>query len=104
MFANLIDNAIKFTPAGGTIHVSVEEDGAWLTASVHDTGIGIPAAEKDRIFERFHRVPTPSARTDGSGLGLAIAKRIVELHRGTIGVESTPGHGTTFSVRLPRDH
>jgi signal transduction histidine kinase len=98
---NLLSNAIKFTPSG---HVAarLEEigDGARLTVS--DSGIGIPAEELPRLFERFHRVRTTGARThEGSGIGLALVRELVELHGGTVSVESTLGMGTTFTVELP---
>jgi signal transduction histidine kinase len=98
---NLVGNAIKFTEAGEVL-VEVTADADGLELAVADTGPGIPLAEQARIFEEFHQVDSSSTRRQGgTGLGLAIARRIVELHGGSIGVESTPGRGSRFTVRLP---
>jgi two-component system phosphate regulon sensor histidine kinase PhoR len=97
--ANLVHNAIKFTPSGGSVHVSAEvrEDG--VVIAVRDTGVGIPAASLPRIFERFYKADR--ARSGGgTGLGLAIAKHIVQAHGGRIWVESVEGQGSTFSFTL----
>ena len=103
--ANLIGNAIKFTPRGGSVRVDVRgepEGGASIT--VADTGIGIEPGELPRIFDRFFRGSRASeARGSGSGLGLAIVRGIVDMHGGTVAVESRPGAGTTFRVMLPAD-
>jgi heavy metal sensor kinase len=99
---NLVDNAIKYTPAGGRVTLSLraEHDGAFLVIS--DTGIGLSADEQQRIFDRFHRTTETRARDQrGVGLGLSIARSIVEAHGGRIDVESTPGKGSTFTVCLP---
>ena len=99
---NLVDNAVKYTPDGGTITLSLEavEDNAVLR--VTDTGTGIPAAELLHVFDRFYRVGKDrSSRTGGSGLGLSICKMIAELHGGTITATSTPGNGSSFTVSLP---
>jgi signal transduction histidine kinase/DNA-binding response OmpR family regulator len=99
---NLISNAIKFTPEGGAVVVSVaaRPDGIRLTVS--DTGIGIAKEHQERIFEEFQQVDTgASRRYEGTGLGLALTRRLVELHGGAIWVESEPGHGSQFHVRLP---
>ena len=100
---NLIDNAVKYTPEGGHIHVAVRPgpDGtAFLEVS--DDGPGIPSDLHDRIFDRFFRVGKPPAvGRGGAGLGLSIARRIVEAQEGRIEVESAPGRGSTFRVRLP---
>jgi two-component system OmpR family sensor kinase len=101
--ANLVGNAIKFTPRGGSVRVDVaaEADGA-ASITVADTGIGIEPAELPRIFDRFFRGSRASeARGSGSGLGLAIVRGIVEMHGGTVAVESRPGSGATFRVVLP---
>ncbi len=101
--ANLVGNAVKFTPRGGAVTVTVEphRDGARLV--VADTGVGIDAAEIPHIFERFYRGSRASeARGSGSGLGLAIVKSIVDMHGGRIAVESRVGAGSTFTVTLPR--
>ncbi len=103
--SNLLSNALKYSPAGGEIVVSVreEEDGAdrWAVLTVQDQGVGIPAEELPRVFERFYRASNVAARIEGSGVGLAGAKQIVEQHGGTICVESVEDAGTTFVVRLP---
>jgi two-component system, OmpR family, sensor kinase len=102
MLLNLVDNAIKYTPDGGTITLSVRKVGRWAEAAVADTGIGIPREEQDKIFDRFYRVDKARSRArGGTGLGLAIAKAIVEGHGGEISVRSLPGHGSTFIVLLP---
>jgi signal transduction histidine kinase/CHASE3 domain sensor protein len=98
---NLVGNAIKFTEAGEVV-VAVESIEQGVEISVSDTGPGIPAAERERIFEEFHQIDSSSTkRAGGTGLGLAIAKRIVELHGGRIWVESTPGAGSRFAFTLP---
>jgi two-component system phosphate regulon sensor histidine kinase PhoR len=100
--ANLVHNAIKFTPAGGQIHVSASEDPAAgeLIVAVRDSGAGIAADDLPRIFERFYK--TDRARSGGgTGLGLAIAKHIVQAHGGRIWAESVPGKGSTFYFTLP---
>ena len=102
---NLVGNAIKFTPAGGSVTVEVRsEAGGGASITVTDTGIGIEAAELPRIFDRFFRGSRASeARGSGSGLGLAIVRGIVEMHGGTVAVESRPGAGATFRVTLPEN-
>ncbi|MGH2592867.1 MAG: ATP-binding protein [Anaerolineae bacterium] len=103
LLSNLIGNAIKYSPNGGSIRVSgrVMPDAVEITVS--DEGIGIPVEEQPRIFERFYRADDAlSRRTQGSGLGLYIAKAIVEAHGGHIEVSSTPGRGAAFSFTLPR--
>jgi signal transduction histidine kinase len=102
VFTNLIDNAIKFTPEGGAVEVTLRQDGADAIVSVADSGRGIPPDDLPRIFDRFYRVERSRSReAGGSGLGLAIAKHIVDAHGGRITVMSRPGAGTTFSVALP---
>jgi signal transduction histidine kinase len=97
----LLDNAMKYTPEGGRVTVSVEERDGWATLEVSDTGIGIPEDELPLIFERFHRAG--SARTEGgAGLGLSIARQIAEAHGGKIEARSVPGEGSTFTLFLPR--
>jgi signal transduction histidine kinase len=99
---NLVSNAVKFTPAGGrvTVRTGREGDRAWF--EVADTGVGIPAGELGRLFERFFRASTATdAEVPGIGLGLAISKAIVDGHGGRIAVTSTEGRGTTFRVELP---
>ena len=98
--ANLIANAIKYSPSGGDVVVSVSVDGDSAVLTVRDEGMGIPAADLPRVFERFHRGSNVE-RISGTGIGLAGAKDIVELHGGTIEVTSVEGRGTTVAVRLP---
>ena len=99
----LLDNAVRYTPAGGEIRVGLtSEPGREVALSVADTGIGIAAEDLPRIFDRFYRADRARSRaTGGTGLGLAIARRIVEAHGGRIEVESQPGRGSRFTVRLP---
>jgi two-component system, OmpR family, phosphate regulon sensor histidine kinase PhoR len=99
---NLLDNAIQYTPAGGHIHVTAEAKGREAVITVSDTGIGIPASEKERIFERFYRVDAARSReAGGTGLGLSIAKHIVEAHNGRLWVDSVIGTGSKFSFSIP---
>ena len=99
---NLLSNAIKFTPKGGEVGMTCAEDDAFLTVAVYDTGIGIPAQERDAIFEKFHQVSTASKEgRAGTGLGLTITKRLVEQHGGRIWVESETGAGSRFQFTLP---
>jgi two-component system sensor histidine kinase BarA len=100
---NLIGNAIKFSPHGGTITVQIEDMGAMLQASVSDSGIGVSEDQIGRIFERFYQVDGSATRKfGGAGLGLTIAKRIVEAHGGRIWVKSQIGQGSTFFFTLPK--
>ena len=99
---NLVSNAVKFTPDGGTVTVSLGTRGGEAVLEIADTGIGIPADEQDRLFERFYRASTARERSiEGTGLGLVIARAIAEAHGGRIGFESKEGAGTTFRVGLP---
>jgi signal transduction histidine kinase len=101
---NLVGNAIKFTPTGGSVEVVVSPhvDGARI--DVNDTGTGIDASELPRIFDRFYRGSLANeARGSGSGLGLAIVRSIVDMHGGSVTVDSRLGSGSSFSVFLPRD-
>jgi NtrC-family two-component system sensor histidine kinase KinB len=101
VFANLLSNALRYTPPGGKVTVLGKVDEKWVQFSVSDSGRGIPAQYLARIFEQFFRVPDQGAET-GSGLGLAIVKEIVEAHGGTIKVESRVGEGSTFTFTLKR--
>jgi two-component system, OmpR family, phosphate regulon sensor histidine kinase PhoR len=103
VWLNLIYNSIKFTSQRGRINISVQPKLGTIQFEITDTGIGMSDEEQARIFERFYKADQSRTRSDnsGSGLGLAIVQRIVELHRGTITVESTPGVGSTFRVSLP---
>ena len=99
---NLLDNAMQYTPAGGQIKVSASANGAEVTFTVSDTGIGIPQADQPRIFERFYRVDVARSReVGGTGLGLSIAKHLVEVHGGRIWVESEVGQGSRFHFTVP---
>lgn len=102
VFINLLDNAVKYTPdSGGRVSVAVMDGDGAVTVRVSDTGPGIPPQSLPRIFERFYRVDTARSRDQGgTGLGLAIVKHIVQLHGGTISVESTPGKGSSFILTL----
>jgi len=99
---NLLDNAIKYSPQGGTITLQAYQDEAQIVFSIKDEGIGIPAEERERIFERFHRVENEvTRRMRGAGLGLAVCRGIVEAHGGRIWVDSQAGAGSTFCFTLP---
>jgi len=102
---NLLGNAIKYSPDGGNIMVSVTREeitgGGYALLAVHDEGIGIPADDQPRVFERFQRARNAVGRLSGSGIGLANVRQIVEQHGGTIGLQSREGVGSTFTVRLP---
>jgi two-component system phosphate regulon sensor histidine kinase PhoR len=100
---NLVHNAVKFTPAGGTITIGGRVEGNSLAVSVKDTGVGITEEELPRIFERFYKTDK-ARRSDGTGLGLAIAKHIVQAHGGAIGVVSRQGEGARFTFTLPLAH
>jgi signal transduction histidine kinase len=103
VFLNLLDNAIKYSEAGGRVDVHVSEDDSHLTVRVRDTGLGIPEEDLAQLFERFYRVDKNRSRaTGGSGLGLAISRGIIEMHGGSISVRSRVGVGSTFTVRLPK--
>lgn len=102
MINNLIDNAIKYTPAGGRVGVRLEACAEGARLEVWDTGIGIEPADQERIFERFYRVDKARSRElGGTGLGLSIVKHVALKHRGELSVESTPGEGSTFRILLP---
>jgi CheY-like chemotaxis protein len=101
IFVNLLSNASKYTPARGSIDVSVEIDGDHARVHVRDTGLGIPRGMEERIFEPFVQANNGGKAADGLGIGLAITQYLVKLHDGKISVESTPGRGSTFSVTLP---
>ena len=98
---NLVSNAIKFTPEGGSVRVAAKQRGEGVAISVSDTGMGIPKEALPKIFERFYRVSRPGKEIKGTGLGLAIVNRIVTLHGGRVEVESEVDQGTTFTVHLP---
>ncbi len=103
VFYNLMSNAIKFTPQGGTIELSLESDETEAYVSVTDTGPGISSKQLARLFEKFNRGQSPDGAT-GNGLGLSICKRIVDAHQGRIWAESNVGQGSRFTFSLPRTH
>jgi two-component system OmpR family sensor kinase len=99
---NLLDNAVKYSPEGGTVGVALSMDGPLrVRIEVRDTGPGIDAADLPHIFKRFYRPAAARAGTPGSGLGLAIVEHVVKAHNGTVTVQSTPGRGSVFVVELP---
>lgn len=103
LFSNLIENAIKFTPEGGAVSLSLTGENSFVRFTVADTGIGIPEAEIPKVFNRFYQVDkSRSGSVRGSGLGLNICKKIVEVHRGKIEVRSNEDKGVTFTVILPK--
>ncbi len=106
VLTNLLTNALRYTPAGGNVTVSLRPDGQAIWFVVEDTGIGIPAEHLSHVFDRFYRVdPSRSRALGGSGIGLAIARTLVEAHGGTIRAESAgPNQGSTFSFSLPLAH
>lgn len=98
---NLLSNAFKFT-FEGSVCLSLEARGQAVELTVRDTGIGIAESERDRVFERFHRIQNVRSRTyEGTGIGLALVRELIELHGGAVGVDSTPGQGSTFTVSIP---
>lgn len=102
MFLNLLDNAVKYTPHGGSVSLTLHRDGTVAEVRVRDTGIGINPEHQKKIFDRFYRVDKARSRAQGGvGLGLAIVEWTARAHEGTIEVESEPGRGSTFIVRLP---
>jgi two-component system, OmpR family, phosphate regulon sensor histidine kinase PhoR len=102
VWINLIHNSIKFTPNGGKVHVELHQQDGQIIFNITDTGLGISKEDQARIFERFYKADRSRTRSNGgSGLGLSIAKKIVDMHQGTIEVESKVGAGTIFTVSLP---
>jgi signal transduction histidine kinase len=101
VFDNLLDNALKFSPRGGAVEVSIDAEGDSAVVAVTDVGEGIPAADLPHVFERFRRGHNVEGRIPGSGIGLAGVQTIVALHEGSIAVASEVGQGTTFTIRLP---
>jgi signal transduction histidine kinase len=97
-----VENAVKFTPAGGKVDVTLEADKDEVVLRVRDDGIGIAPEFHDRVFEKFFMVDAgPSKAHSGAGIGLFVVKEVVAIHGGTIRVESSPGQGALFEVRLP---
>ena len=102
---NLVSNAIKYTPDGGDVTITMTHTADTATIAVTDTGIGIPKREQDQVFGRFFRTSNArGAGIEGTGLGLAITRGIIEAHGGTIGFDSIEGTGTTFLITLPLAH
>lgn len=101
-FAHLLDNAIKYTPSGGSVTIHCANENESVRVSIEDTGIGIPQENLDKIFDRFFRVD-PSRSQSGNGLGLSLARAIFRAHGGDLTVDSVPGHGSTFVATLPRN-
>jgi PAS domain S-box-containing protein len=102
-FTNLLGNALKFTPSGGRVDVTVKELATELMIEVRDSGVGIPTEHLHRVFDRFYRVPLPAGtEVEGTGLGLSICKAVVEEHGGRIWVESVVGKGTAFFLTIPK--
>jgi len=100
----LLDNAVKYTPQGGSLRITLETNNGFAVVSVSDTGIGIASQDLAHIFDRFWRADKARSREQGgAGLGLAIAKWIVDIHGGSIEVESESGKGSTFRLRVPLD-
>jgi len=101
--ANLISNAIKYTPDGGRIDIGLREDDGFLILQVSDSGIGISLEDQRHIFDKFYRVESEATeKISGTGLGLSIVKAIIKKHSGRVWVESELGRGSTFTVLLPR--
>jgi signal transduction histidine kinase len=99
ILSNLLDNALKYTPAGGQVRISAREEAGHVLVEVADTGIGIPAADRDRIFERFYRVDKDRSRDlGGTGLGLSIVKHLAQVYGGSVTAESQLNRGSTFRV------
>lgn len=101
VWVNLLDNAFKFTPAGGTVALALHCGAQGVTVTVRDDGPGMDEATQARVFDQFYQGDT-SHKTEGNGLGLAMAQKIAALHGGRITVQSAPGHGSAFTVRLPQ--
>jgi signal transduction histidine kinase/ligand-binding sensor domain-containing protein/DNA-binding response OmpR family regulator len=103
ILSNLLSNAFKFTPQHGSVRLGISADNGTARIAVRDSGPGIPAGERTRVFDRFHRVESTASNQPGTGIGLALAKELVGLHGGSISVESEEGFGSTFVVTLPLD-
>jgi signal transduction histidine kinase len=100
--SNLLDNAVKYSGEARTVNVRAFVRDGWLSMAVEDFGVGIPAEEMDRVFDRFYRGGDALTRSvKGSGLGLTLVKQVVEAHGGEVQAKSAPGRGSTFTIRLP---
>ncbi|MGA0796732.1 MAG: sensor histidine kinase, partial [Quisquiliibacterium sp.] len=100
--ANLLDNALRVTPTGGTVHVRLLEYARMIRLEVSDTGPGVALEDQARVFDRFYQGNRQRDQRGSAGLGLAIVKRVAELHGGQAGLHSEPGKGSTFFIELPR--
>ena len=100
MIGNLLDNAIKYTPERGHVHLTVEAEGSQVVLQIRDTGVGIPQADQPFLFDKFFRASNVPEDLPGTGLGLSIVKSIVDNHGGRIWVDSKLGEGSTFTVVL----
>jgi two-component system sensor histidine kinase KdpD len=100
VLVNLLDNALKYSPADSPIEVRAQVAGRYLEIEVEDRGVGIPAEDLTRVFDKFYRVRRPGS-VSGTGLGLSICQGIVQAHRGFIAAENRPGGGTIITVALP---
>jgi signal transduction histidine kinase/DNA-binding response OmpR family regulator len=102
IMTNILSNAFKFTPEGGSIDASVSKDVNYVIIKISDTGVGIPHEKRSKIFDRFYQVDTSHTReNEGTGIGLSLTKELIDLHKGKIEVESKEGRGSTFTVRIP---
>ncbi|HOI11113.1 MAG TPA: HAMP domain-containing sensor histidine kinase, partial [Myxococcota bacterium] len=101
LVGNLLENAVKYTPGGGAVRVTLARDGDQARMDFADTGIGIAPDALPHVFDEFYRAGNAKQQSEGTGLGLTLVRRIVDLLHGTIAVESTLGQGTTFTLRLP---
>ena len=106
MLLIFLDNAVKYTPKGGEVFLKIFKEGRWLKIQIRDTGVGIAKEDLPHIFDRFYRADQSRSKekVSGFGLGLALAKKIIELHKGTVGVTSVLNRGTTFTINLPLKH
>lgn len=104
LLLNLVDNAIKYTPSGGDVTLTLKRQAGWVQIGVADTGCGIPPEDRPHIFDRFYRADRSRTRPGGAGLGLSIAKWVAEAHGGELEVESEVGQGTVFTLYLPEPH
>jgi len=102
LLLNLVDNALKYTPAGGQVTLTLRRGEGWVQVAVTDTGVGITPEDVPHLFERFYRADRSRARQSGAGLGLSIAQWVAQAHGGRIEVESQVGQGSTFTVWLPQ--
>ena len=102
VLTNILDNALRYTPEGGRIILSVKEVKDQVELAIQDSGPGLNSEDLDRVFDRFYRTDASRQRDGGSGLGLAIAKSIVQAHGGQVSAESEPGKGLKVVMRLPK--